>query len=394
MPQKSAELSFIGKNIRQLRRRRGWTIGRLAGEIGMAEVPLGRIERGENAPSAAVLLQLSKVLSTSIDALFAEEPDAPPTRHANAAGAPFVPVRAADRLPPSLLATTQELISVVCSLEDICGAQKQAKIPLNIAFEANLRGLQDLSEAARNHMGIGRGIVFDYIELFEAMGFRVIFMPLPKETASITFFDTENQNAFFFIRYRENPERQIFHLVYGLGRIFFLSWMQRMGRKPFPSDDEPGAGPGNTEEASAPKPQGEEEKLLTMHRAGRKFAAFFLMPEQAIRATVNQLGIENKQWSWDLLLRIKHRFGVSAESFLFRLRELDLITDKLHDRFRKQIQAHYEATGYAEPDASRRILTPNGRVWDLVLTARQHPEARAEVARIEETLNRWKVAMH
>ena len=172
-----------------------------------------------------------------------------------------------------------------------------------------------------------------------------------------------------------------------LGRIFFLSWTHRMGENPFLADEDTVAPDG----PAAPDLPGEEKKPLTMHRAGRKFAAFFLMPEPAVRATVNQLGIENKQWSWELLLRIKHRFGVSAQSFLFRLKELELITPKLHDRFLKQIKAHYKATGYGEPDASRRILTPNGRVWDLVLTARQHPEAKAEVARIEETLTQWKV---
>lgn len=390
MIQKNTELNFIGRNIRHLRRQRGWTIGRLAKETGMAEIPLGRIERGENAPSAAVLFSLSKVLDATIDTLFAEEQDTFVARQMNVVKKLFVPTQPIDNLPPNILTTTQEIIDAICSLEDICKAQKQAKIPLNIPFESNLRGLQDLSEAARNYMGIGNGIVFDYIELFEAMGFRVVFLPLPKETASLTFYDMENHNAFFFIRHRENPERQIFHLVYGLGRIFLLSWTNRMGRKPFLADDDTVAMPFS-DELVASKPSG--EKLLTMHRASRKFAALFLMPEKAIRVTVNQLGIENKQWSWELLLRIKHRFGVSTESFLFRLKELDLIAPRLHDRFQKQIMAYYEAADFAEPDASRRILNLNGRVWDLVLTARQHPDASAEVKQIENILNKWKVVM-
>jgi len=392
MIQKNTELNFIGRNIRHLRRQRGWTIGRLAKETGMAEIPLGRIERGENAPSAAVLYRLSKVLDATIDILFAEEQDTFVARQMNAVKKLFVPTQPIDNLPPNILTTTQEIIDAVCSLEDICKAQKQAKIPLNIPFESNLRGLQDLSETARNYMGISNGIVFDYIELFEAMGFRVVFLPLPRETASLTFYDMENHNAFFFIRQRENPERQIFHLVYGLGRIFLLSWTNRMGRKPFLPDDDTAAMP-LPDELAASKPSGEKEKPLTMHRASRKFAALFLMPEQAIRATVNQLGIENKQWSWELLLRIKHRFGVSTESFLFRLKELDLIAPRLHDRFRKQILAYYEAADFTEPDASRRILNLNGRVWDLVLTARQHPDASAEVKQIEKILNKWKVVM-
>jgi hypothetical protein len=34
------------------------------------------------------------------------------------------------------------------------------------------------------------------------------------------------------------------------------------------------------------------------------------------------LGIQKKHWSYELLLRIKHCFGISAEAFLYRLNEL------------------------------------------------------------------------
>jgi transcriptional regulator with XRE-family HTH domain len=44
------DLSFIGKNIRELRQQRNWSMAKLATRVGMNEVPLGRIERGLNAP--------------------------------------------------------------------------------------------------------------------------------------------------------------------------------------------------------------------------------------------------------------------------------------------------------------------------------------------------------
>jgi transcriptional regulator with XRE-family HTH domain len=66
-------LGFIGKNIRYLRRERGWTLAKLAAKAGMSEVPLGRIERNVNAPSASAIYSLSKALNVSVDTLFAEE---------------------------------------------------------------------------------------------------------------------------------------------------------------------------------------------------------------------------------------------------------------------------------------------------------------------------------
>lgn len=67
MTEKKSELNFIGRNVRYLRRQKGWSISQLAKETGVAEVPLGRIERGENAPSAAVLYGLSKALNVAVD---------------------------------------------------------------------------------------------------------------------------------------------------------------------------------------------------------------------------------------------------------------------------------------------------------------------------------------
>ena len=64
------DLGFIGKNIRNLRRQRNWTMAELAAKIGMNPVPLGRIERGMNAPSASVIYRLAKTLGVSVDTLF------------------------------------------------------------------------------------------------------------------------------------------------------------------------------------------------------------------------------------------------------------------------------------------------------------------------------------
>ncbi|MDY7038248.1 MAG: helix-turn-helix transcriptional regulator, partial [Thermodesulfobacteriota bacterium] len=65
-------LDFIGKNIRFLRRQYSWTLTELATRVGMSEGPLGRIERGVNAPSASVIYRLAKVFGVSVNALFAE----------------------------------------------------------------------------------------------------------------------------------------------------------------------------------------------------------------------------------------------------------------------------------------------------------------------------------
>ena len=96
-------------------------------------------------------------------------------------------------------------------------------------------------------------------------------------------------------------------------------------------------------------------------------------------------------WSYELLLRIKHRFGISAKTFLYRLEKLELIAPALIEPLKEKIYDHYDKTTFSEPDFSMRLLTPNGRFWDLVLTGREVEEGRDEVMEIEQTLKKWKV---
>ena len=132
------ELSFIGDNIRFLRRQSGLTLAELAQKAGMSQGPLGRIERGINAPSASVMYSLSKVLGVSVNAFFIDnERDLGPVRFRGRHD-PFI-VTIADEetvLPIKIQAMAREIIGLFQALEDICHAQKRANIPLSVPFES------------------------------------------------------------------------------------------------------------------------------------------------------------------------------------------------------------------------------------------------------------------
>ena len=293
---------------------------------------------------------------------------------------PFILTEPMKQIPQQSNSMTREVMEAICSLEDICEAPKQAMIPLNLSFEATASGIENLVIMVRDLMGIGSAIVFDYIELFESMGFRVVFVPFPKEMESLSFFDMKNQNAFFFIRSNMKAERQFFQLMYQLWNIFFLSWAKRTGQSPFPED---GEAPGSND----PVPTG----ILTRDQAARYFATLFLMPEQSVLKLVSQLGIHSHRWTYELLLRIKHRFGVSAEAFLYRLRELSLIDPVIYDQLREKIMSHYAETNRSEPGSTRCILTSNGRIWDLLHIARSISGFTEDVMQIEQTFSIWKL---
>ncbi|MCF8074780.1 MAG: XRE family transcriptional regulator [Desulfotignum sp.] len=374
----TADLSFIGRNIRFLRRSRNWTLDDLSSRIGIHKVALGRIERGINLPSAMVIYQLSTAFNVPVDTLFSPDPiHQAPVATTETTDTCFISLDPEPApLPGVLMNACREIMAAFHALEDICGVPKHATVPLSIPFDPDYPGMEALAARMRTYLATGDAVVFDYFELFENAGLRVILFPFPRgaaEMASVSFYEPAFHNAFFFLNSRNNPEKQLFALAGELGSILVSNQMRRQKAPLFPP------------------PEDDAGRPINPARAAGRFAATFLMPEPAVRATAGQLGVSRDAWSWDLLLRIKHRFGVSAQTFLYRLHELDLISDPTRDTLDTQIKEFYAANGLIEPDASRRCLTPNGRFFDLLLTAQGLDSAQKEIQEIKAVVKEFKL---
>jgi Zn-dependent peptidase ImmA (M78 family)/DNA-binding XRE family transcriptional regulator len=374
----TSDLSFIGRNIRFLRRSRNWTLEDLSSRIGIHKVALGRIERGINLPSAMVIYQLSTAFNVPVDTLFSEDPiHQAPVKTTETTDTCFISLAPEPApLPGTLMNACREIMAAFHALEDICRVPKHATVPLSMPFDPDYPGMESLAARMRTYLATGDAVVFDYFELFENAGLRVILFPFPRGAAkmpSVSFYEPAFHNAFFFLNSRNNPEKQLFALAGELGSIL-VSNQINCQKSPLFSDNQP-----------------DTDRPINPIRAARRFAATFLMPEPAVRATVGQLGVSKDAWSWDLLLRIKHRFGVSAQTFLYRLHELDLISDSTKHDIDIQIQIFYVTNGLIEPDSTRRCLTPNGRFFDLLLTAETMKTEAEEVRHIRQLIEKLRV---
>ena len=378
-----ADAAAVGRTIRALRRRAHLSQGGLAARLGMRQGPVSNLENGKHFPSAQVLLKLTAVLGVTADEILRPESYVRPAGAASARlseSEEAVPYRVAGEpyfcgLAPGLRQTAarpalaaggaladriETLVRDTLALEDICRVPRQARIPLQIPFGLSPSSLARLASQVRALLGVRSAVVFDYLELFENHGLRVVFADLLGEAHSLSFHDARHSNVFLFVDDALNPEKQIFSLAYELGRVFLLTRALLAGGPP-PMDEE------------------------ANDKAARLFAATFLMPEEVVCDSVRQIGVQPGEWDLPLMLRLKHRFGVSAESFNYRLLELELITPGVQADLRARIQDHYAAHAFAEPGQSRRILSPNGRLGDLLHTAlrRADPEAREIAARLK-----------
>ena len=396
----------VGKVIRSLRRQRHLTQLELGRRIGMRPGPMNNIEQGRCLPSTPVLCRIAAVLDVPVDAVLGRtlpyvREDTPagttvretpgeyrtvksedPVRYRvllprpDFSGINVLPSASPVRLlptaapyAPDLLEKLEDLVYAYLTLEDLCGATKRAAIPLCVAMPHTEVGIEDLAMRVRALLGIGPGVIFDYLELFENAGLRVIFAPLPGNVESAACHDPASENAFLFVSTagHATAERQLFRLVCELGRIYCHTGcvQQVTGR----------------------------DKPLDAEHVARKFTAFFLMPAEAVHATVRQVGVKYDGWTWEMLLRLKHRFGVSTEAFLYRLNELDLISPRPFAELKARIKTHNAKTRNDEPDGSRRILSPNGRLGDLVLAAAAATAADPDLA-LEYTAIRRLLSRH
>lgn len=368
----------IASNVRAFRRMRHISQTELARRVGVLPGPMNAIEQGKHVPTGRMLFRLAGALDVSVDDILGRahpERPGPQMYVAESAAAPYAadarPCAIPIALPPEDLALddktrliVDKIVNSFLALEDLCGAQKRALIPLYMPFTPDETGIEMLAGQVRQALGIGQGVIFDYLELLENAGLRLIFCPLPGVRQSLACYDAANANAFIVVRSDMNVERQIFEMIKRLGAIYLKTLVQ----------------------FGAPADNNNSGLLDDLH-AARKFAALFLMPAAAVRASVAQLGIGPSNWTYDLMLRIKHRFGVSAQSFVYRLKELKLIDEGLARGFDDKIKAYYDRTSFGEPDSTRRMLSPNGRLGDLLLAAMRRPASRPEAKAIAKTLS-------
>ena len=94
------------------------------------------------------------------------------------------------------------------------------------------------------------------------------------------------------------------------------------------------------------------------------------------------MGLPPDTWALDFVLRIKHRFGISTEAIVYRLKKINLITHKSSNIYIQKIETHYKQIDFGGLDASRRRLNANEHFFVFRLTANSDKIAVQEIKHI------------
>ena len=203
-------------------------------------------------------------------------------------------------------------------LERDAGVMLRRTLPLDFPAMAEHGVL--LAREVRNAAGIGPSAIIDWPSLLETKGIRILETKLPSGTDSWSLWDPDDDTAFVFLRSTATQERKRFRLAYELGHIArYVSG----GFRPL-------------------------RDIGTSKKLSSAFAAALSVPEEAARESAYALDVGPNDWTWELLLFEKARFGISAETFLYRISELGMISTSLFKSLRAKLKAHYtqsRATG-------------------------------------------------
>lgn len=311
----------FGHLLQEKRKAKGFTQLMLAQRIGMSPVQLCKIERNHTSPTLETVERISDSLDISISDLLSQSQNQEAglvKLLGDKTSSRFYPVRYGSEDKESDNAILESILPVenaLCDLEDSLKIAHTTLLPFVHSFKTDPIGAKTVARYMRAACAVGSASFSDLVELLEFRNVRLHLMELTKGVQSRSFFDEENHSLTIVLSKDNTPERSIYRIAYE------LAWMAISGSMGF-----------------KPVRDGAQR-----HRFAREFAAEFLMPEESVRFTVSQLGIGPGDWTLDMIVWLKSKFNVSAESFALRLEALKLISERLRQNIREELRAYYKA---------------------------------------------------
>lgn len=308
---------FSGERLRVARQRRKLSGKQLAEKAGLTAVTVSKAENGHQVQDDTARL-LANALQYPLGFFYL---DAPEVIHADTVSfRSLAKMGAADR-DASLAAG-----SLGVALYDWVDDQFHLPTPDLIDLSKERNRPAYAARLLRQHWGLGDRPVGNMLALMESKGIRAL--SLSENTMDVDAYSFwRSDTPYVFLNQKKTPERSIFDCAHELAHLVMHHHAGAKGEK------------GAEYQADA-------------------FASAFLMPEADIKSEARGVTTVRQ------ILRLKHRWRVSAMALVFRLHKLGMITEWTY----KSMCIELGQLGYrrAEPDGIERETSV---VWQKVLTA-------------------------
>jgi len=310
----------IGHRIKAARKAAALSLRDLAEKVDVSAQSISKYERGLMTPDSARLLKLARALGVKVEFFFRTQEvhlSRPAYRKRTA-----LPRKQED----AIMGQIQEWLERYLEVEDLFPDQMDRfSMPSNL--QRNVSSMDDVERLAddlRTAWQIGTEPIEDLIALLESHGIKVGLVDGHERFDACTF--TINAQVPVIVTKRDlSGDRQRMNIAHELGHFVM-----------------------ETDAEMAPQ--------LDPEKAAYRFAAAFLVP--ASRA-YSELGRARRSISIDELLILKHKYGFSIQAWLYRAKDLGILSQNAFSRHFRQLSATYgrrqEPGEPVPPEEPRRL---------------------------------------
>ena len=315
----------LGQRIKQARKSNQFSQRDLAEKVQLSAMAISKYERNINTPTSEMILRLAQALNVPVDFFF--RPEAPQIelqayrKHAS--------LRKRDQI--AIQARIQEWLERYIEIENVFTQEKMnPNIPQIVVSSAE--EIETAAEKLRNVWNLGLDPIENLTQLLEDQGIKVGLV------AGYDHFDacTFRANGILVIVTKLDlpGDRQRFNLGHELGHLVLKI-----------------------------------AENLDIEKTAHHFAGAFLAPASVVRF---ELGKDRSSLDVNELYLLKHKYGLSMQAWVFRARDLGIITPatakRLFQQFRKKGWHRKEPGSEYPPEKPTRMerLIYRSLVEDLI----------------------------
>lgn len=271
----------------------GMSLRELSEQVGVSAQAISKYERGQDTPGSRPLMALADALGVRCEYFLRPAPPAIDSiEFRKRSGLPKKAERA-------IVETAQDWLERYLAAEEIAIPSWKPDIP---CWESDLKvsgDIESVAERLRDEWKLGRAPLESLTELLEDHGIKVMLIDAHDQFDGLAIHSGEHHAV---VLQRDRPgDRQRFNLAHELGHI--------IAPNPKLAEDLQG-----------------KEREKTIERYAHRFAGAFLVPKQA---AIDELGKRRTKLDLYELHLLKHKYGLSMLAWVFRAKDLGIISDRL-----------------------------------------------------------------
>ena len=281
----------IGGRIKQARKAGNFSLRKLADEIGVSAMAISKYERDQDVPSSGVLLRLSQALKVKVDFFF----------RPNAVSVQLQAYRKHAALgvkeQESIQMRIQEWVERYLEVESLFPEEQYAGT-LPSRKVSSLDEIENIALELRDSWSLGYDPIENLVQLLEDRGIKVGIISGFEHFDACTF--KVDDDPVIVTKAELSGDRQRFNLGHELGHLIL-------------------------------DVQGE----LKPEQAANRFVGAFLVPAKTARF---ELGAQRTDLNVNELYMLKKKYGLSMQAWIYRAKDLGVITDNTAVRLFQQFR--------------------------------------------------------